>query len=132
MSRIESVGRMTPTQFFVVTALMEVGAGLALLMAPALVIRLLFGSSEIQTGVAMGRLAGAALVSLGVACWWARHDRGGAASRGFMIGMLIYNAVVVALVLSATFGPLVGPLWAVVVLHGAMAIWCVWSLRVGR
>jgi hypothetical protein len=132
MSSNESVGRMPPTLFFVVTAVMEVGAGLVLLMAPALVIRLLFGSSEIQTGVAMGRLAGAALVSLGAACWWARHDRGSAASRGLMGGLLIYNAAVVALVLSATFGPLIAPLWAAVVLHGAMAIWCVSSLRVGR
>ena len=131
MISIESVGRMTPTPFFVVTAVMEVGAGLVLLVAPALVIRLLFGSSEIQTGVAMGRLAGAALVSLGAACWWARHE-GSAASRGLMGGLLIYNAAVVALVLSATFGSLGPPLWAVVFVHGVMAAWCVWSLRVGR
>jgi hypothetical protein len=48
-----------------------------------------------------------------------------------MGGLLIYNAAVVALVLSATFGSLGPPQWALVVLHGAMAIWCVWSLRVG-
>jgi hypothetical protein len=132
MSSIESVGRRTPAQFFVATAVMEVGAGLALLLAPALVIKLLFGPSEIQTGVAIGRLAGAALVSLGAACWWARHDGGSAASRGLVSGLLIYNAAVVALVLSASFGSLGPPLWAAVVVHGAMAIWCVWSLRIGR
>jgi Mg/Co/Ni transporter MgtE len=123
---------MTRTQFFMVTAVMEVGAGLALLAAPALVVRLLFGSSEIQTGVAMGRLAGAALVSLGTACWWARHDSGGPASRGLVSGLLVYNAAVIALVLSATFGSLGPLLWAVVVVHGAMAVWCVGSLRAGR
>ena len=132
MSSVESVGRNTPAQLFVVTAVMEIGAGLALLVAPALVLRLLLGTSEIQTGVAMGRLAGAALVSLGAACWWARQDGGSAASRGLMGGMLIYNAVVVALVLSATFGSLAPLLWAVVVLHGAMAIWCLWSLRISQ
>ena len=74
MSSLESVGRMNTTQFFVVTAVLEVGAGLALLLAPALVISLLVGpSAEIQTGVAIGRLAGAALLSLGAACWWARQ-----------------------------------------------------------
>lgn len=129
MSSIESAGRMTTTQFFVATAVMEAGAGLALLMAPALVLRLLFGPSDIQTGVAIGRLAGAALVSLGAACWWARHDSGSAASRGLVSGLLIYNATVVALVLSATFGSLGPLLWALVVMHGAMALWCVWSLR---
>ena len=123
---------MTSTQFFAVTAGIEAGAGLALIVAPALVIRLLFGPSEIQTGVALGRLAGAALVSLGAACWWARHDGGSAASRGLVSALLIYNAAVVALVLSGSFGSLGPLLWAVVVLHVAMAIWCVWLLRVGR
>jgi hypothetical protein len=126
-----SVGRMTRTSFFMVTAMMEVGAGLSLLVVPALVISLLFGPSGIQPAVAVGRLAGTALVSLGVACWWARHDGDSEASRGLVSGLLIYNAAVVALVLSATFGSLGPSLWAVVVLHGAMTVWCVWSLRVG-
>ena len=84
----QQTDRMTSTQFFAVTAGMEVGAGLVLIVAPALVIRLLFGTFEIQTGVAIGRLAGAALVSLGAACWWARHDGGSAASRGLVSGLL--------------------------------------------
>jgi hypothetical protein len=69
----------------------------------------------------MEQLAAAALLSLGTASWWTRHDRGSAASRGLMGGLLIYNAAVVALVLSATFGSLGPPLWALVVLarsHG--------------
>jgi len=123
--------RMTSTQFFAVTAGLEVGAGLVLIVAPALAIRL-FGTFEIQTGVAIGRLAGAALVSLGAASWWARHDGGSAASRGLVSGLLIYNAAVVVLVLSGSFGWLGPPLWAVAVVHTAMAIWCVWLLRVGR
>jgi hypothetical protein len=123
---------MTSTQFFAVTAGMEVGAGLTLMMAPAVVIRLLFGPSEVQTGVAIGRLAGAALVSLGAACWWARDDAGSAASRGLVGSLLIYNATVVALAFSGSFGS-VGPLiWAVVLVHLAMAVWCVWLLRAGR
>jgi len=106
---------------------MEVGAGLALLVAPALVIGLLFGPSDFQT-VAVGRLAGAALVSLGAASWWARHDGGSAASRALVSGLLIYNAAVVALVLSGIFGSVSPLLWALVGAHGAMAFWCVWSL----
>ena len=124
--------RLTSTQFFAVTAGMEVGAGLVLIVAPALVIRLLFGTLDIQTGVAIGRLAGAALVSLGAACWWARHDSGSAASRALVSGLLIYNAAVVALVFSGSFGSFGPPLWAVVAVHGAMAIWCVCLFRVNR
>ena len=82
--------------FFVVTAALEIGAGLVFLVAPALVIRMLFAASDIQTGVAIGRLAGAALLSLGAACWWARHDGGSAASSGLVSGLLIYNVAVVA------------------------------------
>jgi len=119
-------------RFFAVTAGMEVGAGLALIVAPALVMRLLFGPSEAQKGLAIGRLAGAALVSLGAACWWARHDSGSAASRALVSGLLIYNVAVVALVFSGSFGSFDPPLWAVVAVHGAMAIWCVWLLRVTR
>jgi hypothetical protein len=119
----------TTEQFLVVTAVMEVGAGVALLLAPALVIRLLFGPSEIQTSVAIARLGGAALLSLGAACWWARHDDGSAASRALVGGLLIYNAAVVALVLVGTFGSVSVPLGAIALLHGAMALWCVWLLR---
>ena len=119
---------MTSTRFFAVTAGLEVGAGLALVVAPALVIRLLLGLHEIETGVVIGRLAGAALLSLGAACWWARHDGGSVAARGLVSGLLIYNAAVVALALSGSFGSLGPLLWAAVVVHGAMAIWCVWLL----
>lgn len=125
MSSIDSVGRMTPTSFFVVTAALEIGAGLVFLVAPALVIRMLFAASDIQTGVAIGRLAGAALLSLGAACWWARHDGGSAASRGLVSGLFIYNVAVVALVLTGSLGSLSPLLWAAVAVHLAMALWCV-------
>ena len=130
-SSIQTVVSRSPTTalFFVVTAVMEVGAGLALVVAPALVIGLLFSPSEIQTAVAIARLAGVALLSLGAACWWARHDDDSAASRALVSGLLIYNAAVVALVLAGNFGS-VGPLlWVITLLHGAMALWCVWLLR---
>src|SRR3954463_15125297 len=50
--------------------------------------------SRILPAVGMARLTGAALLSLGAACWWARHDRGSAASKAIVGGMLIYNAAV--------------------------------------
>jgi hypothetical protein len=120
---------MSRSLFFVLTAAMEAGGGLAFLVAPSLIISLLFTSSRIQAAVAMGRLAGAALVSLGGACWWAREDGGSAASRGLVSGLLIYNAAVVALVLFGNFGSPGALLWAIALLHGAMAIWCVRLLR---
>jgi hypothetical protein len=105
---------------------------MALIMVPGLAIGLLFGPSEIEAGGAVGRLAGTALVSLGAACWWARHDGGSAASRGLLRGLLIYNAGVVALVLSGAVGLPGPPLWTVVAVHGVMAMWCGWLLRFRR
>ena len=115
--------------FFMASGVMEVGAGVALLAAPDLVIRLIFRSSGTDAGIALGRLAGAALLSLGAACWLARHDGISAASSALVSGMLTYNAAVVALVLAGALGP-VGPLLSgVAVLHGAMALWCLLLLQ---
>ena len=128
-SRIESVRRTAIAPFFVVSAVMEVGAGIALLAAPDLAIRLIFDSSGTEAAVALGRLAGAALLSLGAACWLARHDGISAASSALIGGMLTYNAAVAALVLTGSLGS-VGPLLSgVAVLHGAMALWCLLLLQ---
>ena len=116
---------MSVSPLFVVTAVLESVAGLTLLVAPAVFIRLLFGSTvDVFPAAGVARLTGAALLSLGAACWWARHEERSATSRALVGGMLIYNATVVPLVIAGALGAL-GPLqWAAVVLHGALAIWC--------
>ena len=116
-------------QLFIVTAAMELGAGLTLLVAPAVIISLLFGSA-VGTFPAAGvaRLTGGALFALGAACWWARHDGASAAARALVGGLLVYNTAVVTL---ATVGTLGGPgplQWAALAMHAAQAIWCVWVL----
>lgn len=125
MGSVESGPLTRVTQLFIVTAAIELGAGLTLLAAPAVVIRLLFGSAaEVFPAVGIVRLTGIALLSLGAACWWARNDQRSAASSALVGAMLIYNVAVVALVLVGALGSL-GPLqWAAVVLHGALGIWC--------
>jgi hypothetical protein len=128
-SSIASIGRTAIAPFFVVSGVMEVGAGVALLAAPDLAIRLIFGSSVTEAEVALGRLAGGALLSLGVVCWLARHNGIGAASSAIMGGMLTYNAAVVALVLAGSLGSL-GPLLSgLALLHGGMALWCLLLLQ---
>jgi len=125
MSRVTSGPLTSVKPLFIVTAAMELGAGLTLLAAPAVVIRLLFGSTvDVYPAIGIARVAGAALLSLGAACWWARHEERSAASRALVGAMLIYNATVVALVILGALGAL-GPLqWSAVVLHGVLAIWC--------
>jgi hypothetical protein len=136
MSMTGSVSRKTTPQFFLVTAVIEASVGLALLLTPTLVITLLLASPGTDTAfaaVAMGRLAGAALLSLGAACWWARADTGSAASRALVVGMSVYNVAVIAGVLTGTFGSSSRPLlWVMTLVHGAMTAWCVSLLRPGR
>ena len=134
MSDARASGRRPFTSvapLFIVTAAMELGAGLTLLAAPAVVIRLLFGSAvDLFPAAGIARLTGAALLSLGAACWWARHEERSAASRALVGALLIYNAAVVALGIVGALGTL-GPLqWAAIVLHGAQAIWCGWLLPI--
>ena len=132
MSNVESGPLTSVTRLLIVTAVIELGAGLALLVAPAAIIRLLFGSAvNVFPAVGIARLTGAALLSLGAACWWARHDGRSVTSRALLGGLLIYNAAVVVLGIVGSLGALGAPQWATVVLHGVQTIWCTWVL-VGR
>jgi hypothetical protein len=86
------------------TAVIEMGAGLALVVWPSLSVMLLLGSSlDTYAALTVGRVAGAALLALGVACWLARRDWPSRAATG-LVGVA---------------------LWPAVVLHAAMAVWCI-------
>jgi hypothetical protein len=118
---------MKTKSLFVATSVIEIGAGLALLASPALAASILIGSAfDTPADSVVGRVAGAALLALGVACWCARNDVLSRSASGLIVGMLLYN-IVVALVLVYAgidlqlFG--VG-LWPTVALHVVMAIWC--------
>jgi hypothetical protein len=120
----------------VVTALIEVGAGVALLCCPSAVVALLLGSGfDTSAAVTLGRVAGAALLSLGVACWLARYDAQSCAARGLVSSMVLYNLGAASVLAFAGIAlELAGiALWPAVVLHTAMAVWCIvslWSKRV--
>ena len=90
-------------------AIAEVATGLALLIVPSLVGRLLFGVEFVGITIPVSRVAGIALVGLGVACWPGPP----------LVGMLIYGSVV-ALYLAylGLADGLTGVfLWPAVVLH---------------
>jgi len=98
-----------------VAAVAEVATGMALLIVPSLVGRLLFGAEF--TGVAnpAARVTGIALLALGVGCW-----PGSTA----LCGMLTYSALVTLYFLFlAIRGEWVVPLlWPVVALHGILTV----------
>ena len=95
-------------------AIAEVATGLALLVAPALVGRLLLGAELKGVAVAVARVLGIALIALGVACW----------PGPALLGMLTYGALVTAYLLYlAVRGEWVGPLlWPAVALHAILTL----------
>ena len=117
---------------YVTTAVIEAGAGLALLCLPSAAAKLLLGTPlQEPAACVVARVGGVGLLTLGVACWLARNDTQSSAARALVTAMVIYN-LVVALVLAAAglrSQPVGIILWPAVVLHTVMTAWCIVSLR---
>jgi hypothetical protein len=118
-----------------VIAVIELGAGLALLSCPSAMVALLVGAPlEAPAALTVARVGGAGVFSLGVACWLSRGDAQSRAASGLVAAMLLYNVATVAVLAFAGIGfGLHGlALWPAVVLHAVMAVWCVAHLRPKR
>jgi hypothetical protein len=87
----------------------ETGTGLALLIVPGLVGRLLLGEELTGSAIPVAGVAGIALLGLGIACWPGPPR----------VGMLIYSAAVALYLAYVGFaGGLTGILlWPAVILH---------------
>jgi hypothetical protein len=101
-------------KLLLITGVAEAATGLALLVVPSLVGRLLLGAELSGVSVVVARVAGIALLALGVGCW------PGPAG----LGMLTYNTLgTVYFACLALGGEWAGPLlWPVVGLHAVLAI----------
>jgi hypothetical protein len=97
----------------IIAAVGELGMGLALLIIPSLVGRLLLGEDLTGIAVPLARVAGIALIGLGVACWASP-----------LLGMLTYSiAVMLYLAYLGVFGGSSGILlWPAVVLHLVLTV----------
>ena len=113
------------------TAVLEAATGLGILALPSAVTSLMLGSAlDTPAAVAVARIAGVALLALGVACWLARHDKVGPA-RGLVGAMVLYNGGVLAVLVHGAVGLAMAgiALWPAVFTHAAMGVWCITSLR---
>lgn len=116
----------------IVTALFEAATGFGLASAPSLLVSLVIGSAlDTRPGLVVARLAGVALITLGLACWLARNDQQGRVTAGPVAAMLFFNVAAAAVLAYAGLGlGLLGVcLWPTVAVHSAMALWCIVCLR---
>ena len=96
------------------SAVAEVATGVALLIAPSLVWQLLLGEQLTGIAIPVARVAGIALLALGIACWPGPP----------LVGMLTYSALVALYLAYLGFaGGLSGVfLWPAVALHVVLSI----------
>jgi quinol-cytochrome oxidoreductase complex cytochrome b subunit len=122
------------TLFLIVTAFVETAAGICLLFLPAVVFAALLGLVDAtEEAIFIGRLAGAALLALGVASWMARTDTHTPAQFWLLTGLFIYNVAASTLIgVAGAVLKMVGVLlWPAAILHAVLAVWCFICLRPG-
>jgi hypothetical protein len=112
---------MAPRWLWAATAVIEAATGLALILDPQAVAHLLLGADLPGAGIAVGRIAGIALLALGLACWISRQDGN---DRAALVAMLAYNLLVtVFLIYLGLGGELVGILlWPAIAIHTALTL----------
>jgi hypothetical protein len=105
----------------VLAAVSEAATGLALLIVPSLIGRLLLGEELTGIAIPVARVAGIALIALGIACWPGTP----------LVGMLTYSAAVMLYLAYVGFaGGLTGILlWPAVVLHVILTALLIRALR---
>lgn len=107
-----------------VTAVFEALTGIGLIVFPSMIISLLIGTLPEGAAVTtLAKIAGAALISLAIACWLSRNN---AAASEVAKAIFFYN-IVAAVVLGygAIRYKLSGAgLWPAVLLHAGLAVWC--------
>jgi hypothetical protein len=117
-----------PKSLLSIMGALEGATGLVMLVVPSVLIELLLGAAPgTLAGVTVSRVAGVALLALGIACWLAREDAAGRTAKGLTAAMLLYNVAIVAILVLAwkSMGLFGIAFWPVVVGHTGLAAWCI-------
>ena len=109
----------------IVKSVVELLAGLALVAAPSMVVSLVIGPLTEPVGVVFVRIAGVALIALGIACWLARNESQNRTTIGLIWALLFYDVSFVLILLSAHLRIALDGigLWLVVALHSGLGVW---------
>lgn len=104
-----------------VAAAIEAVTGLVMILFPHALIRLLLGADATGLNIVIGRVAGIALLSLGLGCWMGRQEEYGGWA---LFAMLTYNLLVtIYLAFVGLSTEFVGVLlWPAAALHAALTV----------
>jgi hypothetical protein len=110
---------MTARTVAAIAAVLEMGAGFALVANPSFVVHLLIGVALSDGGIAIGRVGGFGLLSLGLACWL----NGRVVNVQAIAALFTYNLLAAVYVGSlGVVGSFAGYLlWPACVLHAVLA-----------
>jgi len=112
-----------------ITTIFEAATGAALFVVPSVVVSLLLGVSLTEpSGILLGRIAGASLISLATACWLSRNHT--LPSVIMTKALVVYNfGAAILLIYVASVKNFSGfGLWPAVLLHAGLLVWCIQSL----
>jgi hypothetical protein len=113
----------------IIIALFEATTGIGLIVIPSTVVSILIGVSLNEpAAILLAHLTGVALITVGIACWLARElDQ---SARIMVKSMFIYNLSAALFLwygkMSVHFTGLIVP---AILLHGVLALWCMFSLQ---
>jgi hypothetical protein len=111
---------MSARRLVMLSAAIEVATGLALIAVPSLVARLLLGAALSDSGIAVARLTGIALLCLGFACWPGRDDATQTAVRALFTYNLLAALYLGYLRVGGGFVSYL--LWPVCVVHAVLGV----------
>jgi hypothetical protein len=111
---------MKPRTLAMMSAVVEITTGAALIGNPSFVVHLLIGATLSDGGVAIGRVCGFGLLSLGLACW----PSGAVVTAQATSALFIYNLLTAVYLgsLSVVGGFAGYLLWPACVLHALFAL----------
>jgi hypothetical protein len=111
---------MTTSTLVRLSAAIEAATGVALIAAPGLVARVLLGAELSGSGVAVARVGGFALLSLGLACWPTASDATPSAVRALFTYNLLAGLYLGYLRVGGEFVAFL--LWPACILHVLLAL----------
>jgi hypothetical protein len=110
------------------TAVLESGTGLGLLIVPSVVTTIILGSPvDTKDALVLARITGIALLVIGIICWLYRNEEQIKSTKGIVGAIGVYNFGILAVFVYVGFGSeLTGiGLWPLSIAHVVMGIWCI-------